>query len=76
MGNVIENDGELIGFADDLKRYLNGLIQQAVERGDYENADELLEILKDLREFETECGLLVISDNNGMGYTVRKYSAE
>ena len=76
MGNVIENDGDLIGFAGDLKKYLCDLIQQAVENSDYENADDLLEMLKDLRGFETECGLLVISDNNGMGYTVRKYSAE
>ena len=76
MGNVIEKDGDLFGFADDLKKYLNDLMQQAIEGCDYENANDLLEMLKDLREFEKECGLLVISENNGMGFTVRKYNAE
>lgn len=76
MGNVIEKDGDLFGFADDLKRYFETLIQQAIENGDYENADDPLEILKELQRFENEWAILVVSENNGMGYTVRKYVAE
>lgn len=76
MENVIEKDGDLIGFADDLKRYFETLIQQVVENSDYENADDLLEMLKELRGFENETAILVASENNGMGFSVRKYSAE
>ena len=78
MENCIFDDrnNNSIGFYNDLKR---GLEEQGVEfmkSGDYEqaqvNCDILLELGK-LREFD---GLIVISDNNGMGWTCEKYKPE
>ena len=49
------------------------LIKEAVERDDYEEAKDLMEQLEEINEW-TDCdGLLVLSMNNGMGFTCRPY---
>lgn len=71
--NLIFDGSDLIGFGRDLRAYLLGLLGDFAKDGNTEDAREVLEMLEDLKDFENETGLLIISDNNGMGNTVRKY---
>lgn len=74
MDNTIYNDmDETIGYYSDIARGYKKLIQEAVERDDYEEAKDLMEQLGEINEW-TDCdGLLVLSMNNGMGFTCRQY---
>ena len=75
MNNCIFDDrnNNSIGFYGDL---YNGIKEQGVEfmkQGDYEQVQtscEILELLEKLKDFD---GLIVISENNGMGWTCEKY---
>lgn len=78
MSNVIENDaGELFGFYSDLIENLKSeiirLLQEekgAPDPGVLANYSEIIEELTKLQEYD---GIIKISDNNGMGWTVTKY---
>lgn len=77
MNNVIEKDSELYGFysdlVDDLKSELIRSIQEeegAPDSGTLANYSEILEELTKLKEYD---GIIVISENNGMGWTATKY---
>lgn len=65
---------ETIGFFDDMKRGLKKQACEFVESGDFEQAGDLTEILTELEKFSDFEGLIVLSDNNGMGWTLEKYS--
>ena len=54
-----------------------GLEKQAgdfVKGGDYEQAQDTCDMLLELEKWREFEGLLVLSENNGMGWTVSKYS--
>lgn len=75
MDNCIfdDNTNGSIGFYKDLK---SGLIKQTkefIDKGYYEDATEAITILDDLENYDNYNGLLLIQDNNGMGYTIREY---
>ena len=73
--NIIENDyGDCIGFYSDLADCLWAEVKQATEEKDIERARDMLEQLEELLEYREYTDLLIISDNNGMGFTVRKYA--
>ena len=71
--NVIEKDGDLFGFVGDLRKYIEELVKMSLDNFDYENVEDLVAVLKDLKELEDEDKMLVISENNGMGISVRVY---
>lgn len=75
MDNTIYdcNTENTLGFYTDLKNGYKELIQKAIERDDYEDADDMLEQLQEIEEYKDYEGLLVLSMNNGMGFTVRPY---
>jgi len=74
MNNVIFNDmDESIGYYKDLAKGYKELIEDAVKREDYEEAQELIEQVQDIDEYKDYEGLLVLSMNNGMGFTCKKY---
>lgn len=71
-----DNTNGSIGFYKDLK---SGLIKQAkefIDKGYYEDATETITILDDLKSYDNYNGLLLIHDNNGMGWTCEKYKPE
>lgn len=77
MQNAISQDDDLIGFYGDLVKYLKdellGLLQEkgAPDSGALANYGEIFDELEKQKDAP---GLLVISDNNGMGWTVRPYN--
>lgn len=75
MENTIFNDNnnDTIGFYKDLKAGLEEQAKDFIDGKEYEMAGSILIILIDLEEFKDSKSLLVLSDGNGMGYTIREY---
>lgn len=77
MSNIIYNDkDEAIGFYNDLYKLYEGLIVDAVKSRDIEEAKSLIGQLDEMGEYANCEGLLILSENNGMGFTCREYKGE
>ena len=75
--NTITNDkDELIGYYSDLVKEIKDNAREALTANEYEQVEDMLEVLRLLDRYTDEDGLLVISENNGMGYTVDIYKNE
>ena len=73
--NIILNDrSDLIGYYCDLTKSNKECMKNAIDMNDYEQVETLVEIQNMLDDYKEYNGLLVISENNGMGFTVSKYS--
>lgn len=72
--NIILNDrDEQIGYVNDLRAVLEWSVGDLMKSRDYEMAREMCDLLIELEVYSEYEGLLVLSENNGMGYTIRKY---
>lgn len=72
--NTIFNDmDETIGYYKDIVALYQSLIKDATDRNDPEEIKDLSEQLDEINEFKECDGLLVLSENNGMGFTCREY---
>lgn len=72
--NVIYNDkDECIGYFDDLVALYKGMLKNEIDLDDMEEVQHLAEELTELYKLEDYNGLIVLSENNGMGFTARKY---
>ena len=75
--NVIYNDrDEAIGYYKDLDNLYKELIVSATKQGDYEEVKSLTEQAGEIKEYKEYTELLVLSENNGMGFTVKPYKGE
>ena len=75
--NIILNDkDESIGYYNDLYKVFENVIVDAIKSHDIEMAKEQLEYLEEMSEWTNYEGLLVLSMNNGMGFTCRPYKQE
>ena len=75
--NIIYNDNdETIGYFKDIYALYEELLSEKTKEKDIEEAESLIQQMKDLMEYEDYDGLLVLSENNGMGFTVNKYKGE
>lgn len=73
--NVIYNEkNECIGYYADLVKLYKVMIKTQLGEDDYEEVAELAKNLQEIEEYEDYEGLLVLSDNNGMGFTIKKYN--
>lgn len=77
MGNkdnvILNSKDEQVGYYADLVAAIKYGVELYLKDNDFENAGTGIEVLNDLAEYSDYGELLVVSDNNGMGYTVRKY---
>lgn len=72
--NFIQRDnGDTIGYYSDLTRFNKEEIKKAVELNDWESVEMFIEIQRELDHWTDSDGLVVISENNGMGWTVKQY---
>lgn len=75
--NTIFNDmDETIGYYEDLKRLLQKQAIDSVNKEDYEQASMICEDLLELYKLRDHEGLIVLSENNGMGFTAKPYKEE
>lgn len=73
MDNVIIKDnGDIMGYYEDVVRYLEDTIRTAIEIKSYDEIGLVADVLMDLRAYEKSDKLLVVSENNGMGITVKE----
>ena len=70
---IVNNACDNIGYYSDLTKENKNYIKEALDNNDYEQVEMQLEIQKMLDDYKEYNGLLVISENNGMGFTVAKY---
>lgn len=70
---IVNNACDNIGYYSDLTKENKNYIKEALDNNDYEQVEIQLEIQKMLDDYKEYNGLLVISENNGMGFTVVKY---
>lgn len=76
--NIITDDLEQkIGFYKDLKAMLKSAMIDAIKADRYLEVitPEAVDLLDDLEKFKSYDGLLVLSENNGMVYTITPYKA-
>ena len=74
MENTIYNDmDETIGYYSDIARGYKKLMKEAVDRDEFEEAKDLMEQLDEINQWTDNDGLLVLSMNNGMGFTCNQY---
>lgn len=72
--NIIYNDmNESIGYYKDIKELYRHLIKNAILDGDREEEMVLREQLTEVAQHKNYNGLLVLSENNGMGFTCKPY---
>lgn len=75
MENLIYdcNTDDVYGFYKDIKRFYIGIIKEYLDNGDLESAESYIEELKEVNKYSEYDGLLVLSNNNGMGFTCNPY---
>lgn len=72
--NVIYNDyDECIGYYDDIVEMYKSMIKTEIDLENVEEVKNLTEELEEINNHKGYSGLLVLSENNGMGFTARKY---
>lgn len=49
------------------------IIEDYIKDDNWEEAKDMADVLLDLNEWADNGNLLVLSDNNGMGYTIKEY---
>ena len=73
--NIIYNsyNNTHIGYQKDLVAYLKTCLDDYVKQEDWESVKDIADLLPDLNEWADNGNLLVLSDNNGMGWTIKEY---
>ena len=73
--NIIydSNNNTHIGFQKDLVAYLKTCLDDYKKDDDWEQVKDIADLLLDFNGWADNENLLVLSDNNGMGYTIREY---
>ena len=74
MENCILNDRDnTIGYYKDIKAGLKEQAEEFIKSDNFEMAQELADILLELEAYTDNESLLVLSENNGMGWTIKEY---
>lgn len=76
MSNVIERDGNVIGYYDDLRQYFREAITNFIGYNNWEEVKEIADIMLELNGWADNDRLLIVDEHNGMGYTINEYNKE
>lgn len=73
--NIIYNsyNNTHIGYQKDLVAYLKTCLEDYVKQEAWESVKDIADLLLDFNEWADNSSLLVLSDNNGMGYSIKEY---
>lgn len=73
--NIIYNsyNNTHIGYQKDLVAYIKTCLDDYVKQEAWESVKDLSELLLDFGAWTDNENLLVLSDNNGMGYAIKEY---
>lgn len=70
------NNDSVLGFYSDLKGHLTDQLYEGAGREDWGEVSRMAGLLENLVEWQGSTKLLVLSDNNGMGDTIKEYRGE
>ena len=75
MDNCIYNSNNniTIGYQKDLVAYIKKCLDDYAEQLDWEQVKDMADLLLDFNAWADNENLLVLSDNNGMGWTIKEY---
>ena len=73
--NIIYNsyNNTHIGYQKDLVAYIKTCLEDYKKQEAWESVKDIADLLLDLNEWVDNENLLVLSDNNGMGYSIKEY---
>lgn len=73
--NIIynSNNNTHIGYQKDLVAYIKTCLNDYVKQEEWESTKDLADLLLDFNGWADNENLLVLSDNNGMGYSIKEY---
>lgn len=73
--NIIYNsyNNTHIGYQKDLVAYIKTCLDDYAKQEAWESVKDLSDLLLDFNAWADNENLLVLSDNNGMGYTIKEY---
>lgn len=73
--NIIYNsyNNTHIGYQKDLVAYIKTCLEDYKKQEDWESVKDMADLLLDLNTWADNGNLLVLSDNNGMGYSIKEY---
>lgn len=74
--NIIYNsyNNTHIGYQKDLVAYIKTCLDDYKKQDDWEQVKDMADLLLDLNAWADNGNLLVLSDNNGMGWSIREYN--
>ena len=70
MENIIENENEIYGFYSAIRAYLKDVLEKYLNDYNYGEAESIVELIELLDKYKYSNNILMVSDSNGMGYTV------
>ena len=70
---IINNDDNVLGYYKDLKEFLKDGVKHFIKEDEFEAAGGMIEELIELEEHKEETKLLIMSDNNGMGFSIEVF---
>ena len=70
MENIIENENEIYGFYSAIRAYLKDILEKYLNDYNYGEAESIVELIELLDKYKYSDNILMVSDSNGMGYTV------
>lgn len=73
--NIIYNsyNNTHIGYQKDLVEYIKACLEDYKKQEEWENVKDMADLLLDFVAWADNWNLLVLSDNNGMGYSIKEY---
>lgn len=74
--NIIYNsyNNTHIGYQKDLVAYLKTCLEDYAKQEDWEQVKDMADLLLDFNGWADNESLLVLSDGNGMGWSIREYN--
>ena len=74
--NIIYNsyNNTHIGYQKDLVAYIKTCLEDYKKQDDWEQVKDMADLLLDFNAWADNERLLVLSDNNGMGWSIREYN--
>lgn len=67
------NTNNTYGFYGGMKAELVKQLKDFTADEDWESVNEMTELLTELEQLKESNNMLVLSENNGMGYTIKEY---
>lgn len=70
---IFTDNDETIGYYKDIENSYIELLYDALKNRDFESVGDWIHELLEINEYKNYTGLLILSENNEMGFTCKPY---